>query len=86
MSESPPYDGTIEVPLDRLEPGDRGRIVRVDGDPAIARRLMELGFVAGTDVNVLRRAPLGDPIELAVRGVHLYLRKTEAAHIHVAPR
>jgi Fe2+ transport system protein FeoA len=47
---------------------------------------MELGLVAGTDVSVLRRAPLGDPIELAVRGVHLSLRKTEAAHIHVAQR
>jgi ferrous iron transport protein A len=86
VSEPARYDGTIEVTLDRLEPGEGGRIVRVDGDPSIARRLMELGLVAGTDVSVLRRAPLGDPIELAVRGVHLSLRKTEAAHIHVAQR
>ncbi len=73
-------------PLDRLVPGERGVIARLGGDPAVARRLMELGLVPGTEVEMVRRAPLGDPIELAVRGVHLSLRRTEAGHIHVAPR
>jgi Fe2+ transport system protein FeoA len=81
-----PEDDAVVIPLDRIQPGESGTIVRVDGDPAIARRLMELGFVTGTEVNVLRRAPFGDPIEMAVRGVHLWLRRTEASSIHVAVR
>lgn len=71
-------------PLDRLGPGERGIIARLNGDPQITRRLMELGLVPGTPVELVRRAPLGDPIELAVRGVHLSLRRSEASHIHVA--
>jgi Fe2+ transport system protein FeoA len=74
------------LPLDRLEPGKRGIITRLGGDPTITRRLMELGLVPGTTVVMVRHAPLGDPIELAVRGVRLSLRRTEASHIHVAPR
>jgi ferrous iron transport protein A len=71
-------------PLDRLGPGESGIIARLNGDPQVTRRLMELGLVPGTPVELVRRAPLGDPIELAVRGVHLSLRRTEASHIHVA--
>ena len=73
-------------PLDRLTPGERGVIARLGGDPSVARRLMELGLVPGTEVTLVRRAPLGDPIELTVRGVHLSLRRSEAGHIHVASR
>lgn len=79
-------DGASEATLDRLEPGQSGRIQRVEGDTAIARRLMELGLVPGTDVRVVRRAPFGDPIELVVRGVHLSLRRSEAGLIHVERR
>ena len=56
---------------------------RVEGEPLVARRLMELGLVPGTHVEVVRRAPLGDPIELRLRQVHLSIRRSEAAHIHV---
>ena len=70
--------------LDQLRAGQGGQILRVEGDPAVARRLMELGLVPGTRVEVLRRAPLGDPLELSVRGVHLSLRRTEALRIHVS--
>jgi ferrous iron transport protein A len=69
--------------LDRLEPGSLGRIVRLEGAGPVHRRLMELGLVPGTEVRVVRRAPLGDPIELEVRGVRLALRRTEARTIHV---
>lgn len=72
-----------ERSLDRLEPGQRGVILRLDGDSGAVRRLMELGLVPGTRVEVLRRAPLGDPIELRLRDVHLSLRRSEAAFIHV---
>ena len=70
--------------LDLLSPGEVGVIVGLDGDAAIARRLMELGLVRGTRVEVVRRAPLGDPVELRIRQVHLSIRRSEAAHIHVA--
>lgn len=69
--------------LDRLAPGAGGRIARVDGEPPIVRRLMELGLVPGTRVRVIRHAPFGDPIEFEVRGVHLSLRRSEARLIHV---
>jgi ferrous iron transport protein A len=75
-----------ESTLDRLEPGEGGRIARVEGEPSVARRLMELGLVPGTPVRVVRRAPFGDPIELVVRGVHLSLRRSEARLIHVERR
>ncbi|MBI2409367.1 MAG: ferrous iron transport protein A [Gemmatimonadetes bacterium] len=72
-------------PLDRLAAGERGIIVSVDCPPPVARRLMELGLIPGTEIEVVRRAPLGDPLEIAVRGVHLSLRRTEARHIDIAP-
>ena len=68
----------------QLVPGERGLILRIDADPGITRRLMELGLVPGTVVELVRTAPLGDPLELAVRGLHLSLRRSEAGHIHVA--
>jgi len=77
-------DGT-ERPLDSLAPGEGGVIARLDGDPAVARRLMELGLVPGTPVEMVRTAPLGDPIEIKVRGYHLTLRKSEAEHVLVEP-
>jgi Fe2+ transport system protein FeoA len=67
-----------------MKAGDRAIVLRLDGDPTVRRRLMELGLVPGTPVELVRRAPLGDPIELAVRGVHLSLRRTEASLIHVS--
>jgi len=77
---------TGERPLARLAPGEGGLILRIDADPTIARRLMELGLVPGTEVEMVRSAPLGDPLEVTVRGLHLSLRRSEAGHIHVAPR
>lgn len=71
--------------LDQLAAGERGVIASVDCPPTIARRLMELGVLPGTEVEVIRRAPLGDPMEIALRGVHLSLRKSEARHIDVTP-
>ncbi len=77
--------GAVERTLDRLAPGESAVISRLEGDPAIARRLMELGLVPGTTVAIVRSAPFGDPLELTVRGVHLSLRRKEARFIHVAP-
>ncbi len=82
-----PLPGTEnERPLDQLQPGEQAVLTRLDCDPAIARRLMELGLVPGTPVEMVRCAPLGDPLELTARGVHLSLRRSEARLIHVVPR
>lgn len=86
MNASDPRGDGRTRSLDRLEPGESGVIVRVEGDAAIARRLMELGLVPGTTVEVVRRAPLGDPLELRLRRVHLSIRLSEASHVHVGSR
>jgi Fe2+ transport system protein FeoA len=66
-----------------------GRTARVDAiaapNPRIGRRLEALGFVPGSRVTVVRRAPLGDPVEYEVRGSRICLRASEAACIRVVP-
>lgn len=69
--------------LDELKDGERGVIADLHCPPAVARRLMELGLVPGTAIEVVRRAPLGDPLEVAVRGVRLSVRRVEAHQIHI---
>lgn len=71
--------------LDRLSPGAHGIVRGIDGDAPSVRRLMDLGLVPGTRVRVVRAAPLGDPLELVVRGTHLSLRRSEAGRVHVEP-
>lgn len=69
--------------LSELAPGERGTVAKVAGDADAARRLMELGLMRGTTVEVIRLAPLGDPLEVRVRGFMLTLRRAEAEHIEV---
>lgn len=69
--------------LDELEIGKRAVIQSVGGEGAIRRRLLDLGLTPYTPVMVRRVAPLGDPIELYVRGYELTLRKSEAKEIEV---
>lgn len=69
--------------LASLEPGQRGKVVAVEGDADATRRLMDLGMIRGTSVEMVRRAPLGDPLEVRVRGFMLTLRRSEAEHITV---
>lgn len=69
--------------LDQLAPGQAGRVIRILAPDAVARRLMELGLTPGTQIEVVRRAPLGDPIELRLRDTHLSIRETEASQVHV---
>ena len=59
--------------------GQRGKIVKVNGDGAIRRRLFDMGVTPGADVMLRKKAPLGDPIEVNLRGYELTLRKAEAA-------
>lgn len=67
--------------LNELRIGQRARIVDVTGDDAIAIRLMEMGLTEGEDVEFLGAAPLGDPLEFAVRGYRISLRRSEAARV-----
>lgn len=67
--------------LRNLKPGDRGRIIRVEGKGAIKRRILDMGIIPGLEVELERFAPLGDPIEIKLRGYHLSLRQKEAERI-----
>ncbi|MBI1177999.1 ferrous iron transport protein A [bacterium] len=73
-------------PLTNLAAGAKGRVVAIDLPAADRPRLMEMGLLVGTPVELVRFAPLGDPIEIKVRGYHLSLRRHEAEHILVAPQ
>jgi Fe2+ transport system protein FeoA len=67
-----------EIPI-----GQVVQVARIGGSGSFRRRLMELGLVPGTRVELLRVAPLGDPVELLVRGASLSIRKLEASAIEV---
>ena len=71
------------VPLSELKPKERGTIVKVGGGGPVRRRILDMGVVPGTEVEVVRVAPLGDPVEFLIRGYHLSLRKEEAREILV---
>lgn len=71
--------------LDALPVGRSGRIVRLDLGPADSQRLMELGLTRGTPVTVVKLAPMGDPIEILVRGSYLSIRRTLARRVGVEP-
>ena len=72
--------------LDQARPGQHLAIERVGGGRAFRRRLLELGLLPGTPIELIGVAPLGDPIELLVRGCSLSIRKTEALCIAVSTR
>jgi len=69
--------------LDKLVPGVSALVERVGGQRAFRRRLMELGLLPGTAVEVIRVAPFGDPLELRVRGCNLSIRAAEAGAVQV---
>jgi ferrous iron transport protein A len=67
--------------LDQLRPGQRGRISAIQGDDALVQRLMEMGLIEGETIELLRVAPLGDPLEIRLGDYRLSLRRTEAARV-----
>lgn len=69
--------------LKDLQPGEQVVITKIVGEGAVCRRLMDMGLTRGTQVYVRKVAPLGDPIEVTVRGYELSLRKGEAEHVEV---
>lgn len=69
--------------LDKLKVGQKAKIKHLGGQGAIRRRLLDLGLTPNTTINIVKVAPLGDPILVHLRGYQLTLRKEEARHIHV---
>jgi Fe2+ transport system protein FeoA len=69
--------------LNKLGVGACGNVVAVGGDTDVRRRLLEMGFCNGASVEVIRRAPLGDPIEFRLRGYHLSLRDEQARFVQI---
>ena len=63
--------------------GETVKVVKLHGEGAVKRRIMDLGLTKGTEVFVRKVAPLGDPVELTVRGYELSLRKADAEMIEV---
>ena len=63
--------------------GEMVRVVKIHGEGAIKRRIMDMGLTKGVEVYVRKVAPLGDPIEVTVRGYELSLRKADAGQIEV---
>jgi len=69
--------------LNELKPKEKGKIVKVSGGGGTHRRLLDMGLVSGSEVEMERVAPLGDPVEIKIKGYHLSLRKEEATNIKV---
>ena len=69
--------------LYELKPGQQAHIIKIHGEGPLRRRILDMGLLRGTRVAMIKRAPLGDPIELKLRGYTLSLRKSEAILIEV---
>jgi len=69
--------------LKTVKPGETVRVIKIGGQGPIKRRIMEMGITKGVEIRVRKVAPLGDPVEIAVRGYELSLRKADAELIEV---
>ena len=69
--------------LRQIRAGSKAKVVKLHGEGAVKRRIMDMGITKGVEVQVCKVAPLGDPIEVTVRGYELSLRKNEAETILV---
>ncbi len=67
--------------LDQVPCGQTVKVLKLDGEGAVKRRIMDMGITKGTQIEVRKVAPLGDPIEVTVRGYELSVRKADAASI-----
>jgi ferrous iron transport protein A len=69
--------------LKEIGPGKIAKVIKINGEGPVKRRIMEMGVTKGIDVHVRKVAPLGDPVEVTVRGYELSLRKADAEMIEV---
>ncbi|HEO63719.1 MAG TPA: ferrous iron transport protein A [Candidatus Omnitrophica bacterium] len=73
----------MEKILSELKPKESGKLKGIYGEGTLHKRLLDMGIIKGTTIEVTKVAPLGDPIDIKVKGYHLSLRKEEAAQISV---
>lgn len=73
-----------KVPLSQLQAGQAGTVEEVRDQGFLSQRLLEMGIIRGTTIEVIRFAPMGDPIDIKIRGYHLSLRREEAEGIIVS--
>jgi ferrous iron transport protein A len=78
-----PFNQLTMLSLNELLPGDKATIRSIQGTTVEEAHLMEMGLLPGTAVELIKRAPLGDPIELRIRRYHLTIRRSEARAIMV---
>jgi Fe2+ transport system protein FeoA len=71
------------ISLATLHPGEEGEVIQVKAQGPVRQRLLEMGFIRGARLRVEKLAPLGDPMELVIKGYHLSLRREESACILV---
>lgn len=74
------------VRLSELHPGDNGAVSGIEARGPIRRRLLEMGFIRGERLKVIKVAPLGDPMEIVLKGYHLSLRREESTCILVVQK
>lgn len=68
----------MEKKLDQFKIGEKGTVIMVEGEGRVRRRLFDMGITPGANIELRKKAPLGDPLEINVRGYELTLRKDEA--------
>ena len=69
--------------LREMKPGQSGKVISIGESGPLKRRIMDMGITPGVEVKVVKMAPLGDPVEIRIRGYELSLRMEEAARIEV---
>ena len=69
--------------LRQVKVGETVKVVKLHGEGAVKRRIMDMGLTKGTEVHIRKVAPLGDPVEVTVRGSELSLRKADAEMIEI---
>ncbi|NLE14479.1 MAG: ferrous iron transport protein A [Spirochaetales bacterium] len=73
----------MQMTMDELTVGQKGAVKAINAPKQLKRRLMDMGFTKGVGVEVVKLAPMGDPMEVSLRGYHLCLRKAEARAIEL---
>jgi Fe2+ transport system protein FeoA len=72
----------IDTAADLL-PGEKAAIIKISGKMLLRRRLLDMGVLPGSTIEMIRHAPLGDPMDIKIKGYHLSLRASEACHISI---
>jgi len=62
-------------------PGDKAKVIKLLGRASLRKKLLDMGIVSGATIEMIRHAPLGDPVQIKIKRYHLSLRKAEASHI-----